>query len=91
MKYLNMFYISILSALLYGCASAPQQQCPPDTLRMQDWPPANAGDDEKINDIEEIRTWVPPSKLTIDPIEFGETAKIPVNSGRAKIIGPSHS
>ena len=91
MKYLNMFYVSILFALLYGCASVPEQQCPPGTLQMQDCPPAEAVDDEKINDIYEIRTWLPPSKLTIDPIELGETAKIPVNSGRAKVIGPLHS
>lgn len=45
MKHLNMFYVSILSALFYGCAGVPQQQCPQGTLQMQDCPPADAIDD----------------------------------------------
>ena len=90
MKYLHMFYVSILSAQLYGCAGVPQQQCPPGTLQMQDCPPADAVDDETINKTYEIRTWLPPSKLTIDPIALGAEAEIPINSAQAKIIGPSH-
>ncbi len=91
MKYLHMLYMAILSALLYGCTSIPQQQCPPGTLQMQDCPPADAVDDETINDTYDIRTWLPPSKLTIDPIVLGAEAQIPINSAQAKIIGPAHS
>jgi len=91
MKYLNMLQVAMLSALLYGCASVPQQQCPPGTLQMQDCPPADAVDDETINETYDIRTWLPSSKLTIDPIALGAEAQIPINSGQAKIIGPSHS
>jgi len=90
MKHLNIFYVSILSALLYGCASVPQQQCPPGTLQMHDCPPADAVDDKTVNETYDIRTWQPPSKLTIDPIALGAEAQIPINSARAKIIGPSH-
>ncbi len=91
MKYLNMLQVAVLSALLYGCASVPQQQCPPGTLQMQGCPPADAVDDEAIKETYDIRTWLPPSKLTIDPIALGAEAEIPINSAQAKIIGPAHS
>ncbi len=68
----------------------PQQQCPVGTLNMPDCPRVDAVVDKSIDDIYEIRTWVPPSKLTVDPIKLGEQAQIPINSSRAKIVGPSH-
>lgn len=90
MKSLKIFYIAILTLLVSACASIQEQQCPPGTLDMPDCPPAAAVEDETINDIYELRTWLPPSKLTIDPIQLGKEAEIPVNSASAKIIGPSH-
>jgi phosphatidylserine/phosphatidylglycerophosphate/cardiolipin synthase-like enzyme len=80
-----------LASLLNACASVPQQQCPEGTQNLPDCPPAEAVNDEKINALYELRTWMPPSKLTIDPIRLGEEAEIPVNSASAKIIGPEHS
>ena len=90
MKSLKIFYITILTLLVSACASIQEQQCPPGTLDMPDCPPAAAVEDETINGIYEVRTWLPASKLTIDPIQLGEEAEIPVNSASAKIIGPSH-
>lgn len=91
MNYKKNFLLSLLFFTLSGCVIAPQQQqCPPETLNMPDCPPADAVDDETVNEIYKIRTWVPPSKLTTDPITLGEEAQIPVNSARVKIIGPSH-
>lgn len=55
-----------------------------------DCPPAEAVEDEKINAIYEIRTWLPSSRLDVDPIALGAEAEIPINSAQAKIIGPSH-
>jgi putative cardiolipin synthase len=80
----------ILALFINACASVPEQQCPAGTQNLPDCPPAEAIDDEKINTIYELRTWRPPSKLTIDPIKLGEEAEIPVNSARSKIIGPRH-
>ncbi len=80
----------LLAITLYGCAGVPQQQCPVGTLNMPDCPPVDAVVDKSIDDIYKIRTWVPPSKLTVDPIKLGEQAQIPINSARAKIIGPTH-
>ena len=90
MQYLKLFHISLLALLLNACASIPEQQCPPGTLNMPECPPADAVEDEIINEIYRKRTWLPPSKLTIDLIKLGKEAEIPVNSARAKIIGPSH-
>ena len=90
MKYLKIFVIYILAMTLYGCAGVQQRQCPPDTLDLPECPPADAVDDETINEIYKIRTWLPPSKLTFDPIKLGKEAEIPINSAQAKIIGPSH-
>ena len=91
MQYTKNLPIVLLALLLNACASVQQQECPPDTLDMPDCPPADAVDDEKVNEVYEIRTWLPPSKLTFDPIALGKNAQIPINSSRAKIIGPSHS
>ncbi len=90
MKYWKLFQIVALAATLYGCAGIPQQQCPPGTLQMQDCPPADAVEDEAINDLYELRTWLPASKLTIDPVELGAVAHIPINHARVKTIGPAY-
>lgn len=90
MKIRSIVQIALLAIILHGCASVKPPQCPANTLNIPDCPPANAVDDELINNIYKIRTWVSPSKLTIDPIKLGEEAQIPINSAHAKIIGPSH-
>ena len=74
--------------ILVGCASIPAEQCPAGTQNLPDCPPANAINDEDINKLHASRTWVKPSKLTIDPIQMGKEAQIPVNNTRVKIIGP---
>ena len=90
MKFSKTSQIILLLLWLGGCSSLPQQGCPSGTLEMPDCPAVNAIDDEVINEIYEIRTWLPPSELDIDPIALGAEAEIPVNSALAKIIGPSH-
>ncbi len=81
--------LGLLMLLLNSCAGVSPQQCPDGTLNLPDCPPLNAVDDEKINTIYETRTWTSVSDLKIDPIKLGAEAKIPVNSARTKIIGPS--
>ncbi len=90
MHYLRILQLVIIAVFLNACASIPGQQCPAGTQKLPDCPPAEAVDDEKINAIYELRTWVPPSKLTIGSVKFGEEAEIPINSADAKIIGPRH-
>jgi len=90
MRSLKIIKIAMLTLLLDACASIEEQPCPPGTLNLPECPPAEAIEDEKVNDIYEIRTWLPPSKLDIDPIALGAEAGIPINSAQAKIIGPSH-
>lgn len=89
MYLLKLFQIAILAGLMHACTSI-QQQCPPGTLNMAECPPSGAIEDKKIDDIYTLRTWVPPSKLTVDPIKLGKEATIPINSAQAKIIGASH-
>jgi phosphatidylserine/phosphatidylglycerophosphate/cardiolipin synthase-like enzyme len=91
-NYTNSLLLCLLFLTLSGCSIVPEEQkCPPNTLNLPDCPPADAVDDETVNQIYKIRTWVPPSKITTDPITLGEEAQIPVNSARVKIIGPSHA
>jgi hypothetical protein len=87
----NKYILQVISlALLLGaCASTPDESCPPGTLDLPACPPAEAVDDEKINELYRIRTWMPPSKLDIDPIALGSEAEIPINSSQARIIGAS--
>ena len=74
--------------ILVGCASIPAEQCPAGTQNLPDCLPANAINDEDINRLHASRTWIKPGKLTIDPIQMGKDAQIPVNHKRVKIIGP---
>ena len=90
MKHLRIIQIVLLTLWLNACSGLPQQACPAGTLGKPDCPPAEAIEDEKINAIYEIRTWLPPSRLDIDPIALGAEAEIPINSAQAKIIGPAH-
>jgi hypothetical protein len=86
---MKIIQIILLAIFLNACTSIPPQDCLTGTSNLPNCPPANAVDDKVINDIYKIRTWVPPSKLTIDPIRLGEEAQIPDNIASAKIIGPS--
>ncbi len=75
--------------LLNACVSLPPEPCPANTLNLPDCPPHHAIDDKKLNELYTKRTWLPTSEQTIDPIKRGAEAKIPINSARTKIIGPS--
>ena len=92
MNYKITLLLCLLCFNFVGCTIVPQEdECPANTLHLPDCPPEYAINDETINQIYKIRTWVPPSKVTTDPIILGEEAQIPVNSARVKIIGPSHA
>jgi len=88
MQAMRILQVLILAILLQACV--PKQAHPPGTQDKPAGMPADAVEDKTVNDIYKIRTWVPPSKLTIDPIKLGIEAQIPNNIASAKIIGPSH-
>ena len=88
MRYLLGVNFVVLLMLLQACAGIPERDCPPGTQDLPDCPPAEAVDDEKIDALYEMRTWLPPSKLTIDPIKLGKEAEIPINEAEARVIGP---
>ncbi|MFD2231769.1 phospholipase D-like domain-containing protein [Alkalimarinus sediminis] len=93
MNDIKYFLLCLVTLAIVGCNSIQHQlvtQCPSGTLNLPDCPPEDAVDDDTINEIYERRSWVPPSKLEVDPIILGEQAQIPVNSSRIKVIGPSH-
>lgn len=90
MKIIHFTVISLIILLLNACASVEQKQCPAGTQNLPDCPPLNAVDDQKINKLYQMRTWIDESDLTIDPIKLGAQAKIPINSAATKILGPSH-
>ncbi len=88
-KYLIQLTLLVATLLLVSCAGLQEQQCPPGTQNLPDCPPLHAVNDEDINKVYANRTWMPPRKLTIDPIKKGEDAKVPVNEALAKVIGPT--
>jgi phosphatidylserine/phosphatidylglycerophosphate/cardiolipin synthase-like enzyme len=90
MHALRILQLLVLAVLLNACATVPEQECPAGTQNLPDCPPTGAVEDPKINSVYEIRTWAPPSELDIDPIKLGAEAQVPVNSARAKIIGPTY-
>jgi len=90
MHYLRILQLVVLTVFLNACASVPEQQCPAGTQNLPDCPPIGAVDDAKINRVYEIRTWAPLSELKIDPIKLGAEAEVPINSARAKTIGPTY-
>jgi len=85
-------FISTIGALtlLAACAGPQVKECPVGTQNLPDCPPENAINDEDVNKLYKSRTWLPPSKLSIDPIKMGEDAQIPINRARVKVIGPTY-
>ena len=90
MHTLRILPLLVLAVLLNACATVPEQECPAGTQNLPDCPPVGAVDDANVNEIYEIRTWAPLSELGIDPIQLGADAQVPVNSARAKLIGPTY-
>ncbi len=90
MHYLRILQLVVIVVFLNACASVPEQQCPAGTQNLPDCPPSGAIDDAKTNSLYESRTWAPLSELEIDPIKLGAEAQVPINSARAKIIGPTY-
>ncbi len=91
MHYLRFLQLVVLAVFFNACATVPEQQCPAGTKNLPDCPPVGAVEDAKVNGIYEIRTWAPLSELEIDPIKLGAEAEVPINSARAKIIGPTYN
>ena len=79
-----------LVLLLSSCATAPRQDdCPAGTQDLPGCPPIGAIDDPEIAALWAARSWVPPEDLDVDLVELGKHAEIPVQSARAKFLGPS--
>jgi len=64
--------------------------CPAGYQNLPDCPPKNAVNDKDINKLYSSRTWIPPGKLSINPVELSEQANVPINQARAKLLGPSY-
>ncbi len=84
---MQIILIILLAGFLASCSSLSQPPCATTSQLRADCPPAGAIDDASINKLYNSRTWLPPSRQTIDPVKFGEQAKIPINGARAKILG----
>ena len=83
---LAVLYIGLVC--LGGCATwqIDPEECPEGTQRLEGCPPIGAVADEEIAELYQLRTWVKPSTLDVDPVEFGRDAEIPINSAGAKFI-----
>ncbi len=46
-------------------------------------------DDRFMEELYASRTWGPSGELTIDPIELGKNAKIPIQNEKIKLLGPA--
>ena len=90
MHYLRLTIVSLLCLQLLGCATQQVRQCPPGTQDLPGCPPANAINDEHINQLYLSRTWQSHKKLKIDTVKMGEQARVPINNARTKVIGPTY-
>ena len=74
--------------MVASCASlTPRVVCPAGTLDLPDCPPETAVSDPFIDRLYEDRSWVPAGELSIDPIELGKQAEIPIKQARTKYFG----
>ena len=89
MKSLHASMLGIFTLLLSSCAMQQTHVCPSGTQNLPDCPPADAINDESIDKLHASRTWLPPGKMTIDPIQLSVDANVPINKARAKVIGPT--
>jgi len=91
-KITGLLHLAFFVLILSSCASVPEKRgCVPGGTGMLECPPEGAVDDEKVNADYKLRTWLPPSeleKLGFDPVKYGDTASVPVNDARVKVIGP---
>ena len=79
-----------LVSLLASCATAQRQSsCPAGTQDLPGCPPIGAIDDPRINELWAKRSWMPPEEHGLDLVALGKNAEIPVQSARAKFLGPS--
>jgi putative cardiolipin synthase len=78
-----------LSYILVGCVTTSTEVCPEGTLDFPGCPPVGSVEDKEINALYTQRQWLSGDDLEFDPIEMGENAKIPINSARVKLLGPS--
>ena len=87
---LRALVASALVFLLASCATAPRQEsCPAGTQDLPDCPPIGAIDDPQINELWAGRSWMPPEDHGLDLVAIGKNAEIPVQSARARFLGPT--
>ena len=81
--------VLILALGLSACVSTEirPEQCPEGTLKLEGCPPESAIDDPQVARLYESRTYREAWDVELDPIEYGSSAKIPINRARAKFIG----
>ena len=84
-------YLSLgcLIFLVTGCASLSQSPTCPAGQVGSACIPADAIEDEQVARFFNLRTWVKPDDMEIDPIRFGMDVDIPIQDTAAKLIGPS--
>ena len=90
MRYVRLILVSLLLLQLFGCATQQVRQCPAGTQNLPDCPPANAINDNNVNELYDSRSWLPAREVKIDPIKLGEQARIPINNARTKVIGSTY-
>ena len=88
-KVVNAGLGMLMLVALGSCAITPARQCPRGTQDLPDCPLLSAIQDDFIDELYEYRRWVPPGQLTLDPIELGKRAEIPIQSARTKLLGPT--
>jgi phosphatidylserine/phosphatidylglycerophosphate/cardiolipin synthase-like enzyme len=83
------FLIPLLLVTMPACVSVgvKPEDCPAGTQQLEGCPPIGAIDDPQIAELYASRTWRSADEQEVDPIEFGRTADVPINSARAKFIG----
>ena len=88
MRFTRFLMAAGLLATLSGCATmGGPETCPAGTQDLPDCPPLGAIADPFIDQLYAERTWVPAHELSIDPIEIGKQAEIPIQQADAKFLG----
>lgn len=84
----RLLFLTPLLLIILGCSTTGLQYPDPIEATQKLYKsPRDFTQKESIEQLYNSRTWVPPNKLTADPIELGTKVEIPVHQVRTKIFG----
>jgi hypothetical protein len=90
----SIFLLFLAVWLLSGCSGTGETIGPASYQAAQKLlgnPNQDIDNEAFMDQLYESRTWVPPGALSLDPVELGKHAEIPIQDEGVKLLGPSEN